>query len=155
MLTVNKKQTNCSTWSHSGHIILVIKQVNLKRMLSDFNLAEWWPLALCALVHIVIRVSISVKNSRCAQFVCGVKTDPRGIPETHCSILMPTHRNRSSDFNIFNTMHASQAGQFLILDTLHYYVNLFPNYLEFFGLPKCNSCFYFFKTSVLIFGLPV
>lgn len=57
----------------------------------DCNLAERWPLALSALVHIVIGVSISVEHGSRAQFVYGVETDPRGIPKTHCSIFMPTH----------------------------------------------------------------
>lgn len=57
----------------------------------DCNLAERWPLALSALVHVVIGVSISVEHGSRAQFVYGVETDPRGIPKTHCSIFMPTH----------------------------------------------------------------
>lgn len=48
----------------------------LKRQLIDRDLAKRWPLALSALVHVVIGVSIRVENCSCAQLVYWVKADP-------------------------------------------------------------------------------
>lgn len=62
------------------------------------DLAEWRPLSLTALVHVVIWVGVCEEDSRCAELVHGVKTDPWGVPETHSAIFMPFKRKMDTKY---------------------------------------------------------
>lgn len=63
----------------------------------ETNLAERRPLSLTALVHVIVRVGIRMKDTSRAKLVHGEKTDPRGIPEAHCAIFMPSRKKRQKN----------------------------------------------------------